>query len=544
MRFSENMGTWGAWVPFATTYPYTLTSPNDGTKSVDVQFQDNAGNNSTMWAIFDYIILDTIKPTGTVLINNGSIATTSTSVYLNLTYTDTGSGISKIRFGNTGDPWSAWETPTPTKAWTIPSGDGTKNVWCQVIDNAGLISDQFYDGIILNTTNPTGSIAVNSGATTTTTTSVTLTLTYSDSGSGVTQVRYGNSGGSWSAWEAPSATKTWTLISGDGSKTVWYQVMDNAGLLSTMYSDTIVVKNPNAQCWYWTGNTVVNSVATGDVDGDGKIEVVSGGYYFDGTRKVAQLVVCDAASLSVERVKAWYWVGDTTINSIALGDVDGDGIVEIVTGCTYVDGGRLIAQLAVWAGNSLALDRITVWVTGGSNCALNSVAVGDVDTDGQIEIATGGHYFDGARNVAELKIWSGSTLVLEQNKPWYWVGNTTVTSVAVGNVDGDGQVEIVTGGYYYDGSRNIAQLIEWAGSGLAAERLTVWSWGTGNYLKSVAVGDVDADGQVEIVSGGYYFDGIRNVAQLMVWTGSSLSFGAYSVLVLVWQYCCKLGGFR
>jgi len=242
MRFSENMGAWGSWVPFATTYNYTLTTPNDGTKGVDVQFQDYAGCNSTIWGIWDYIYLDTTKPTGTALINNGSIATTSTSVYLNLTYADTGSGISKIRFGNTGDEWSGWETPSPTKAWTIPSGDGTKYVWCQVRDNAGLISDQFYDGIILDTVNPTGSIVVGLGNPTyTTTTGVTLYLTYADSGSGVYQVRYGNSGGSWSAWEAPAATKAWTLLPGDEAKTVFYQTKDNAGLTSAIYSDSIVL---------------------------------------------------------------------------------------------------------------------------------------------------------------------------------------------------------------------------------------------------------------------------------------------------------------
>jgi hypothetical protein len=225
------------------------------------------------------------------------------------------------------------------------------------------------------------------------------------------------------------------------------------------------------KAWYWTGNTTINSVAIGDVDNDGKMEIVTGGCYFDGARKVAQLLVWNGATLAVEGVKTWFWVGDTAVNSVVLGDVDADNQIEIVSAGTYVDSGKTIAQLAVWAGSGLGLDRISVWVTGGSNCVLNSVALGDVDADGQIEIATGGSYFDGTRNVAELRVWSGSSLVLEQNKPWYWISNTTVVSVAIGDVDGDGLKEIVTGGYYFDGSRNIAQVIEWAGSGLSGDRL-------------------------------------------------------------------------
>ena len=44
---------------------------------------------------------------------------------------------------------------------------------------------------------------------------------------------------------------------------------------------------------------------------------------------------------------------------------------------------------------------------------INSVAVGDVDGDGQVEVVTGGFYDDGVRNVAQLCVWSGSSLVLE-----------------------------------------------------------------------------------------------------------------------------------
>ncbi len=94
-----------------------------------------------------------------------------------------------------------------------------------------------------DTVAPIGSIIINSGNPfSTTTTAVTLYLTYSDATSGVYQVRYSNDG-VWDTepWENPSPTKAWTLTSGAGLKTVWYQVKDNAGLVSTMYSDDITL---------------------------------------------------------------------------------------------------------------------------------------------------------------------------------------------------------------------------------------------------------------------------------------------------------------
>ncbi len=83
-------------------------------------------------------------------------------------------------------------------------------------------------------------------------------------------------------------------------------------------------------------------------------------------------------------------------------------------------------------------------------------------------------------NVAQLCVWNGSSLALESVKTWYWTGNTVINSVVLGDVDGDGQVEIVTGGYYNDGSRNIAQLCVWNGSSLALENVRL---GTGLVIR-------------------------------------------------------------
>ncbi|NVM38140.1 MAG: right-handed parallel beta-helix repeat-containing protein, partial [Candidatus Lokiarchaeota archaeon] len=185
------------------------------------------------------IVIDTTDPTGSIIINSGDTWTNSTSVTLSLTYGDALSGVLEVRYSNDGSTWDPWEAAGTTKAWVLSSGDGTKTVYYEVKDNAQLIS-QFTDTIILDTTAPTGSISINSGDTWTNSTSVTLSLTYGDALSGVLEVRYSNDGSTWDPWEAPGATKTWDLSSGDGTKTVYYEVKDNAQLIS-QFTDTIIL---------------------------------------------------------------------------------------------------------------------------------------------------------------------------------------------------------------------------------------------------------------------------------------------------------------
>ncbi len=291
--------------------------------------------------------------------------------------------------------------------------------------------------------------------------------------------------------------------------------MRNVAQLVVWSGSNLAVKR--LRTWYWNSNTVINSVAIGDVDADGQVEIVTGGYYFDGIRNVAQLVVWNGATLAPPiRVLSWYWTGKTVINSVAIGDVEADGQVEIVTGGSYFDGTRSVAQLVVWTGSSLVVKRLTSWYWHGDT-SINSVAVGDVDGDGQTEIVTGGSFFDGSRDVAQLVVWAGSNLTVDRFTYWYWTGNTVINSVAVGDVDGYGRVEIVTGGYFYDGTRNVAQLVVWSGSSLAPEYMRTWYWVSDTLINSVCLSDINSDFSAEIVTGGAYYDELRWSAQIVVW---------------------------
>ncbi len=190
----------------------------------------------------DTIVLDTSLPTGSIEINGGDEYATSCVVTLNLNVQDDGSGVSQMRFSDTGH-WGSesegWQIFSSTVVWPLPNVEGAHTVFCQIKDYVDRISQVFSDTIVLDTVAPEGSVSVNNGDEYTTSTSVTLTLTASDIGSGINQVRYSNDG-VWDteSWEEFSSTKAWILTSGDGEKTVYYQISDKAGFVAT-FSDYI-----------------------------------------------------------------------------------------------------------------------------------------------------------------------------------------------------------------------------------------------------------------------------------------------------------------
>ncbi len=252
MRFSNDNVTWSAIASYATSTTWTLSS-GDGSKTVYAKFMDNAGN----WSIAynDTIILDTTKPTGTISINSLATYVTTTSVTLTLSATDA-NGVSQMQFSNDNVTWSTAQTYAATKSWSLTTGDGTKTVYVKFKDNAGNWSSVYSDTTILDTTKPTGTISINSLATYVTTTSVTLTLSATDA-NGVSQMQFSNDNVTWSTAQTYAATKSWNLTTGDGTKTVYVKFKDNAGIWSSVYSDTTILDTIKP-----TGTISINSLAT------------------------------------------------------------------------------------------------------------------------------------------------------------------------------------------------------------------------------------------------------------------------------------------
>lgn len=242
MKFkNESGGTFGSYETYNTTRSWTLTACDvSGTKTVYIKLRDAYGNESD-GSHNDTIYLSLTGPTGTLSIDTDATYCTSISVTLTISAsTGAGGSLTHMRFSNDG-VWDteSWETYDTTRSWTLLATDGTKTVYAQYKDSNDLVSGTISDSIILDSTAPTGSISINSGASETTTVSVTLTISATDAVGSVENMRLSNDNTNWEAWETYVTSKSFTLLPLAGLKTVYIQFQDAAGNTSSSFTDTI-----------------------------------------------------------------------------------------------------------------------------------------------------------------------------------------------------------------------------------------------------------------------------------------------------------------
>lgn len=135
----ESTVTWGSWEASAASVdPFGLAFGPDGTRTVEVEFRDVAGN---VGAASDDIVLDTTAPDGSVVLQKGASSVTTRTVSLDSTVTDAFSGLASMRvgFGNGAGfgPWVACSSPTQSAVATLTTGDGIKTVQVQYRDALG-----------------------------------------------------------------------------------------------------------------------------------------------------------------------------------------------------------------------------------------------------------------------------------------------------------------------------------------------------------------------------------------------------------------------
>lgn len=270
------------------------------------------------------------------------------------------------------------------------------------------------------------------------------------------------------------------------------------------YLDVLILSRSSV-IWYdsannWKKNIIIDGttdqeqLAVGDMDGDGDIDVVTSSKYDD------KIYLYENGN---------QWAKTTIVSSnypksINIADIDGDGDLDIVSVTSTINSStNILSDTLVWYenGNEWAQEIIKVH---DGNERFNNIIVADMDGDGDLDIL---HSFSDSRGIewAENGDEWDNYIVLSS-----WSdGSTLATAVAVADMNSDGDLDVLFGD---------VDTIYWIENG---SKTTI---DTGlSSVKDLEVADINGDGNLDVLSalynyGGSYTKGAVNWYQNANWS--------------------------
>ena len=287
-------------------------------------------------------------------------------------------------------------------------------------------------------------------------------------------------------------------IDGDGKSDV---VVANSGSYTiSVYRNTsttgsITSSSFQAKVDFATGSNP-HGVSIGDIDGDGKSDVVVVNYISKTVsvlRNISTTGSITSSSLAPQ-IDLETWSYNNPIG-LSIGDLDGDGKSDVVVANSYSNTVSVLRNKSTSGSITSSLFQAKVEFATGFNTW--GISIGDIDGDGKSDLVVTNR--DGSTiSVLRNKSTSGSITSSSFGAKVDFATGMQPYGVSIGDIDGDGKSDLVVTNR--DGSTiSVLRNKSTSGSITSSSFGAKVDFATGMQPYGVSIGDIDGDGKSDLV---------------------------------------------